>query len=294
MTAALAIVTGGSSGIGLALTKHLQSRGWKVAILDLQAPLSDLPSEHTLYIRTDVAKWEDNASAFAHAWQWAGQRLDFVALNAAIDERDDIFHSISRDANRPPTKPNMLTFEVDLFAPYYGLKLAAHYMSLNEVRGGKVIITSSAAGLRGAPVIPQYSSCKHGLVGLTRSLAPRAAEHSITVNAICPNIVATGLAPPGLMDGFKPEQITPMGTMMRAFDELATFDGVEHRKSWVEAGHNGQVVEVDLERLYYRQPVEDTESSSGGQSNDKASQQWANAYLERNRAFAVMDWSRKS
>ncbi|KAF2157288.1 NAD(P)-binding protein [Myriangium duriaei CBS 260.36] len=283
MSAPLAIITGGSSGIGLALTQHLLTLSYRVAILDLQPPLTRLPQDTTLYIPTNVASYPALASAFAKAHSWAGHRLDFVALNAGIDDRDDIFASLSQDVENPPKAPNMLTFEVDLYGPYYGLKLAAHYMALNTpVKGGKVVITASAAGLRGAPVIPQYSACKHALVGLTRSLAPRAKPHGITINAICPAIVATGLAPPGLMDKFAPEQVTPMSTIIRAFEEL-----------WVRGGHNGQVVEADLGELYYRQQVQDTPSAAGGHSGDKASKIWGDAYLERNKKFALADWEGK-
>lgn len=123
----VAIVTGGSSGIGLALTNHLIAKEWHVFILDVQPPALPLLPESSTFIKTDVADWDQLAAAFraAHA-RFA--RLDFCALNAGIDDRDDIFNTISEEAEKPPRRPNMLTFEVNLFAPYYGLKLAAHYM----------------------------------------------------------------------------------------------------------------------------------------------------------------------
>jgi NAD(P)-dependent dehydrogenase (short-subunit alcohol dehydrogenase family) len=54
----------------------------------------------------DVSSWEQNAALFQQAYDWTG-RLDFCALNAGIDDRDDIFKSLSKDPNRPPKKPNM-------------------------------------------------------------------------------------------------------------------------------------------------------------------------------------------
>ena len=65
----VAIVTGGSSGIGLALTNHLATKNWHVFILDIQAPVSPTPAESATFLQTDVSDWEQLASAFqtAHA-----------------------------------------------------------------------------------------------------------------------------------------------------------------------------------------------------------------------------------
>lgn len=123
----VAIVTGGSSGMGLALTNHLIAKGWHVFALDIQPPAIPWHPESGTFLQTDVASWEQLASAFKTAYS-AFSRLDFCAFNAGIDDRDDIFQTISDDVEKPPRKPNMLTFDVNLLAPYYGLKLAAHYM----------------------------------------------------------------------------------------------------------------------------------------------------------------------
>ena len=259
MAPPVALVTGASSGIGLALVKHLVSKSWAVVCADVNPPPDEIPG--TLFIKTNVTSWDEQAAAFEQAFLWHS-RLDFCALNAGIDDRDDIFASISSDSTKPPRKPNMLTFEVDVFGPYYGIKLAAHYMSLNKPHpGGKIAISSSSAGLYGLPLIPQYTASKHALVGLTRSLAPVARRVDITINAIAPAMVATALAPPGLMDSFSDKQITPMSTIMRAFDELGDFDGVGNVGQWVKEGHTGQIVECSIGNLYYREEVEKSDDS---------------------------------
>lgn len=111
----VAIVTGGSSGIGLALVKHLVSLGWKVVIADLLQPVDTILE--TLFIRTDISSWDQQADMFKQAYAW-GKRLDFVALNAGVDDRDDIFSSLSYDAGKPPREPNTKTFSVNVNGTY--------------------------------------------------------------------------------------------------------------------------------------------------------------------------------
>ncbi|EMC99664.1 hypothetical protein BAUCODRAFT_45582, partial [Baudoinia panamericana UAMH 10762] len=213
-----AVVTGAASGIGLALTKYLIERGWRVVMADVNEPKEKL--DGTTFVKTDVSSWEQQVTMFKRGYEWAG-RLDFFAANAGIDDRDDIFASISSDSTKPPKQPNMKTFEVNLIGSYYGIKLAAHYMTLDSRAagkpkpGGKIVVTASAAGLYPSPFAPQYASTKHALVGLVRSLGSLSAPVNIRINALCPALVATGLAPPGLLDSFKKEQITPMSTMMQ-------------------------------------------------------------------------------
>ncbi|KAK3050563.1 hypothetical protein LTR09_008203 [Extremus antarcticus] len=280
-----AIVTGASSGIGLALTKYLLERNWNVVMADINPPTESLPG--TKFIKCDVSSWDDQASLFQQAYQW-NNRLDFCALNAGIDDRDDIFSSISHDANKPPKKPSMKTLEIDLIGPYYGIKLAAHYMSLDSAAagkakpGGKIVATASAAGIYPIPQCPQYGTAKHGLVGLVRSLSPRASMLNVRINAVCPALVKSGLAPPGLLDSFTEEQFTPMSTILRVFDELAEFDSIGN-DDWVEKGKSGETVEGNLDRLIYHQPPPRPDTSS--YSDEEGLKAWDRAYIERNKKF---------
>ena len=111
MVKPVAIVTGGSSGIGLALAQHLVSLNWNVFVADVNPPKQEIPS--ITYIKTDIASWDQQAAMFKQAYE-SGRRLDFCALNAGVTDRDDIFNSLSYDLMKPPRRPNMAPFEVNL------------------------------------------------------------------------------------------------------------------------------------------------------------------------------------
>ncbi|KAI7087175.1 NAD(P)-binding protein [Hortaea werneckii] len=294
MSPPTAIVTGSSSGIGLALSKDLSQRGWAVVRADVNEPSESI--ENSIFVRTDISSWDQQAALFQKAFAWQN-RLDFFAANAGIDDRDDIFNSISNDTRNPPKQPNMKTFDVNLTGTYYGMKLATHYMCLESVAagktkpGGKIIVTSSAAGIYPLPSVPQYAATKHGLIGLVRSAAPVATPFNIRINALCPAMVATGLAPPGLLESFKPEQLTPMETMLRGFVELGDLDGVV-KADWVSTGRTGDVVEGNMQELIWHEAPEKPAASS--YMDERGMQDWARAYAERNRNFAMQDWMKQS
>ncbi|KAK6003060.1 hypothetical protein QM012_000905 [Aureobasidium pullulans] len=293
--APVALITGGSSGIGLALTKHVLNKGWNVFIADINPPpsseLSNFSASSYHFHATDVSSWDAQASAFATCWSTFG-RLDFCALNAGIDDRDDIFNSTSKDLNTPPTKPNMKTFEVNLYGPYYGVKLAAHYMALNKPLhghtssgkgGGRIVVTASDAGLWALAVVPQYTATKHAIVGMVRALAPSAAEAGVSINAVAPALTPSNLAPPGLLENYPKEALTKMETLIKAFDALGRFDDVQ-MEGWGSQEPNGQIVEGRGDAIHYKNEIEKT----GGKEVPKEIQQiWADTYKERNKRFAM-------
>lgn len=290
-----AIVTGGSSGIGLALVKHLVGKGWSVAIADLQPPKESVESDVVKFFQTDVTSWDDQARLFGGVYEWQG-RLDYCALNAGLDDRDDIFHTIASPTASgalppPPVKPDMTTFNVNLLAVYYGLKLAAHYFSLPSTSagkskpGGKITITASVAGLYPlSHVIPQYIAAKAGVIAMTRCLVNATKPVNISVNTVCPGQVMTGLTPPEMLRSGPGKTTTPMATMMRCFEELVEFDRVGS-PGWVTDGKFGQVVEARLEELVYHSPVlPDVELMTVEEGAN-----WAKYYVERNTRFTRLN-----
>ena len=81
---------------------------------------------------------------------------------------------------------------VNLSGAFYGTKAAARAM-IAQGRGGRIINIASQAAKSGFPHMAPYTSSKHGMIGLTRSNAIELGAHGITVNAVCPNHVTTGL-----------------------------------------------------------------------------------------------------
>lgn len=276
-----AIVTGASSGIGLALTKHLLALKWHVVVADVNPPSE--PLDNTTFIRTDISSWSDQAALFKQAYEIYG-RLDFCGLNAGIDDRDDILNNITSDPSQPPAEPNMKTIDVNFTGQYYGLKLAAHYMNLDSTAagkqyiGGKVAITASESGIFPIPAIPIYTGTKHALVGLVRSLGAISRAQNLCINGIAPAMVATNLPEPGFLAMFPPEQITPMSTIMRCFEAVSQFEGVG-TKDWIQSGKSGEIVEGNLQDLiWHATPVRPAQSAYVNEEGMKA---WNEVYKKK-------------
>lgn len=81
---------------------------------------------------------------------------------------------------------------VNLSGAFYGTQVAARAM-VAQGQGGRIINIASQAAKTGFPHLPAYVSSKHGMIGLTRASAVELGAHGITVNAVCPNHVTTGL-----------------------------------------------------------------------------------------------------
>ncbi|WFL76379.1 SDR family NAD(P)-dependent oxidoreductase [Altererythrobacter arenosus] len=136
-------------------------------------------------IACDVSKADQCAALIAEAANHFGS-VDILVNNAGIgfkmkplldvDTRDEWDQVIA----------------VNLSGAFYCTQAAARQM-VEQGRGGRIINIASQAAKTGFPHLPAYVSSKHGMVGLTRASAVELGAHEITVNAICPNHVTTGL-----------------------------------------------------------------------------------------------------
>jgi 15-hydroxyprostaglandin dehydrogenase (NAD) len=162
----VALITGATSGIGLALAKDLLSKNWRVALLDISSQGPSICSglgfgSNAIYHHCDVSSWEEQAAAFLTVFRKWG-RIDVCALNAGIDDKDDL-SGPTADEDGNPRKPNLKTVEVDLNGVLYGIRLALHYFRKRGTQGGKILLTSSDAGIYSLPGVPMYAACKHGV-----------------------------------------------------------------------------------------------------------------------------------
>lgn len=216
------VVTGGTSGIGLAMARHFASEGHKVAVLDINddtgpaiiAKVADeYPQASLCFKRSDVSSWEDQAAAFEQIYREHGW-IDIVMANAGISEQGQ--SSIVKVEEDAPVKPDTRSIDVNFLGVLYctfssssssseiaytmlhlttisAVKLALHYMHKNKdddsPSRGSIIVTASNAGLYPFPVAPLYGAAKAGLVNLVRSLAPVQAKSSIQINALAPAVL---------------------------------------------------------------------------------------------------------
>jgi NAD(P)-dependent dehydrogenase (short-subunit alcohol dehydrogenase family) len=142
----LALITGGSSGIGLATAKLFLRKGVEaVVVADLQSPPEDLGSR-ALYVRTDVTSWEDLRALFQTAIDRYG-RIDIVFANAGIVDTSNYVDL--REENVQLLEPSRRSLDVNIFGCLNTVALAIHHMQRQKPAGGSIVMTSSGAGYLG-------------------------------------------------------------------------------------------------------------------------------------------------
>lgn len=178
MSERIALVTGGTKGIGLAAAMGFLDEGCQVHICARSDP-GGLPEGLTFH-SCDVGDAGSVRAMFAAV----GGRLDVLVNNAGIsgvnpldaDGGDEIWDEILR---------------VNLTGTYLCAKAA---LPLLPDGSGRIVNVSSSLGLHGSPDQSAYCAAKHGVIGFTRSLALSLAPRGITVNAVCPSWVDTDMA----------------------------------------------------------------------------------------------------
>jgi 3-hydroxybutyrate dehydrogenase len=187
----VAIVTGAASGIGLATATALAARGARVMLADINAAGEAIAAglEGARFRRSDLGVREECYALVAETVDRFGQ-LDILVNNAGIQRMGRIEEYADQDWDR------MLA--ILLTAPFTLIKAAIPHMYAR--RWGRIVNIASALGLRGAPFKPAYTAAKHGVVGLTKSVALEAVAQGVTCNAICPAWVRTALVEGQIQD----------------------------------------------------------------------------------------------
>ena len=167
----IAIVTGASRGIGLAIAKRLLNDGFHVIATCRTKPRQSHGLDYQLLNVTQSAEVKTFFAQF--------KNIDVLVNNAGVSSKEEGIEAWDH------------VIQTNLAGTYYCSHFAEAKMSRN---GGRIINIASILGLRGVPDQVAYVASKHGIIGLTRALALKLARRGITVNAICPGWVATEMA----------------------------------------------------------------------------------------------------
>jgi len=187
----VALITGGGSGIGLAVTRALLERGWRTAICGrnsdrLSRAVDELNGQSADWAErlsastVDVSKTADIQSWMAAAWDHFGSP-DLLVNNAGIGASGEI-----------------ATFAEEQWDRVMDINFKGVFLCTREVLprmrsagGGWIINIASVSGKRGMPGVAAYCASKFGVVGFTESLAREEAKNNIRATSICPGYVAT-------------------------------------------------------------------------------------------------------
>jgi len=211
LTGKTAIITGGGTGIGAAITKRFVEEGAKVLITGRREYLLNdikncLPEGSVKVYTGDVVY---DAAAIADAAFSISGRIDILVNNAAVDPEGTVLDMTEEDWRK--------TIDTNLTGPFLMMKAVLPHMI--EAGGGVIINMSSLAGLRCIPAMAAYSSSKAGLIGLTKATAFDFGKYGIRVNVICPGPVKTEA-----MDrAMAPFAAELGGDLDGAYDQLASF-----------------------------------------------------------------------
>ncbi|MEE4187807.1 MAG: SDR family oxidoreductase, partial [Roseobacter sp.] len=180
-----ALVTGGGTGIGLAIARDLAAAGCQVTITGRRQEVLDAVAAQTPGLSGKAMDVRDEADVVAKTDQVVAERgpIQICVANAGIAEGRAL-HKTDLDFWR-----NMMATNLD--GAFLTIREA-----LKSMRGtdwGRVIAVSSIAGLKGLKGAPCYAASKHGLIGLIRSLSEDYLGTNYTFNAICPAYVDTDI-----------------------------------------------------------------------------------------------------
>lgn len=200
----IALITGAARGQGRAHAVTLAREGADIALVDI---CQDLP-----YPRYGLATWDDMTETASQVRKMGRRALEIEgdvrsgqAVKSAVDQTLAAFGKVDILICNAGIADMALTWDIteEWWDIMIDVNLKGYWLAAKHVvpqmiarkQGGRIIMTSSVAGLRGKPGMAHYCASKWGVVGLAKSLAHELAEHSITVNTLHPTGVDTALIP---------------------------------------------------------------------------------------------------
>jgi 3-hydroxybutyrate dehydrogenase len=201
-----ALVTGSTSGIGLGIAEKFASQGANIVLnglgeLDeIERLRTRLEREHGVKVLYDAANMTDAAAIEAMIAKAVAEfhAIDILVNNAGIQ------HVAPIDEFPPEKWQAIIT--INLVSSFHTIRHALPAMK--KGRWGRIVNIASAHALVASPYKSAYVAAKHGLAGLTKTVALEVAELGITVNAICPGYVRTPLVEKQIPDTARARGIT--------------------------------------------------------------------------------------
>ena len=202
----VAVITGSTSGIGLALARAVAAGGGDVVLNGLgdpaeiertRADLEAASGVRVLYHPADMTRSEEIADMIAFAERELG-RLDILVNNAGIQHVESVENF--------PTDQWEKIIAINLSSAFYATRAAIPIM---KAQGrGRIINMASAHGLVASPFKSAYVAAKHGVIGFTKTAALELARDNITCNAICPGFVETPIVTKQIADQARTRNMT--------------------------------------------------------------------------------------
>ena len=219
------LVTGAASGIGLAIAERFAREGARVTGFDRAGDVAVLG---------DVRSPADVERAVEHVVASEG-RIDVLVCSAGVREIGDVYTMTTDEWDN--------VIAVNLSGTFYCCQAAARRMRASG--GGAIVNISSVGGLIGLTRRPAYTASKHGVIGLTKSLARDLAPAGIRVNAICPGMIRTPLTERYFADDSFDEGLRTVVPQGRAGIAADVADAALYLASDLSAYVNGVALTVD-------------------------------------------------
>jgi 3-hydroxybutyrate dehydrogenase len=248
-----AIVTGSTSGIGHALATALAGRGVNVVLNGLgdpaeiektRAALQESTGSQIRYHGANMLKGAEIADMVGFAVREFGQ-IDILVNNAGVQ-------FVAPIDEFPDDKWDQI-IAINLTSAFHAIKAAIPPM--RERKHGRIVNIASAHGLVASPFKSAYVASKHGIIGLTKTVALETATQGITCNAICPGYVKTPLVDGQIADQAKARGMTPQEVVEKVIlaaqptKQFVTFDQLAgmmlYLVSDAGASANGAAFSVD-------------------------------------------------
>jgi len=240
LTGKVAIVTGGTRGIGKAIVKQLSNQGAKVALnyrkssKEAEELVNELKAngKDAMAIQADVSSFSDAQNMVQKVIDEWG-RVDILVTNAGMNWDGVIWKMTEEQWDR--------VIEVDLKGTFNYIRAVAPHM--REQKWGRIITITSINGLRGKFGQTNYSAAKGGVIGLTKACAKDLGKYQITANSVAPGFILTE------MGESMPEDFKQVAINESALKKAGKPDDIANLVVFLaseEAGHiTGEVIKVD-------------------------------------------------